>query len=160
MTGSGSRTFLTLALERGQSYARTNQSLSLELEQGTESYNAVFLASWGLGFLGYASSADMRYTTAMQHNQLEASQSYVRYSASFISRLRGKEDFLERILIQQKTREINAILASPGMKDIIGSSSLIFPRLPRCKANLVFPEVLQEQNAEEQDDIQNRFLSN
>lgn len=88
MTGSGSRTFLTLALERGQSYARTNQSLSLELEQGTESYNAVFLASWGLGFLGYASSADMRYTTAMQHNQLEASQSYVRYSASFISRLR------------------------------------------------------------------------
>ncbi|KAK8680289.1 hypothetical protein V6N13_109239 [Hibiscus sabdariffa] len=36
-----SKTFLTLALERGQSYARTNQSLSLELEQGTESYNAV-----------------------------------------------------------------------------------------------------------------------
>ena len=108
----------------------------------------------------------MRYTTAMQHNQLEVSQSYVRYSASFILRLRvegfksRKEDFLERILIQQKTREINAILASPGMKDIIGSSSFIFPRLPRCKANLVFPEVLQEQNAEEQDDIQNRLLSN
>ncbi|KAK8714384.1 hypothetical protein V6N13_149577 [Hibiscus sabdariffa] len=47
---------------------------------------------------------------------------------------------------------INAILASPGMKDIIGSSSFIFPRLPRFNANLVFPEVLQEQNAEEQDD--------
>ena len=95
----------------------------------------------------------MRYTTAMRHNQLYASQSYVRYSANFISRLtvEGKRP-QERILIQQKTREINAILASPGMKDIIGSSSFIFPRLPRFNANLVFPEVLQEQNAEEQDD--------